>query len=133
MNWRANHHYVERADGSCVAQCPSHLNAQRLAGVPDLLASAEELLEIARVVLTGARAETALGGEMIEEVTDKKTLVRCRFYSGETQTAQGEVIEYSYQVRLLDPSYQSELLSRLREIPDVSEAELLMHRTTVEL
>ena len=46
MNWRANHHYVERADGSCVAQCPSHLNAQRLAGVPDLLASAEELLDM---------------------------------------------------------------------------------------
>jgi acyl-coenzyme A thioesterase PaaI-like protein len=28
----------------------------------------------------------------IEEVTDRKTLVRCRFYSGETQTAAGEVI-----------------------------------------
>jgi acyl-coenzyme A thioesterase PaaI-like protein len=28
----------------------------------------------------------------IDEVTDRKTLVRCRFYSGETQTAAGEVI-----------------------------------------
>lgn len=28
----------------------------------------------------------------IEEVTDRKTVVRCRFYSGETQTAEGEVI-----------------------------------------
>ena len=28
----------------------------------------------------------------LEEVTDKKTVVRCRFYSGETQTAEGEVI-----------------------------------------
>jgi acyl-coenzyme A thioesterase PaaI-like protein len=28
----------------------------------------------------------------IEEVTDKKTVLRCRFYSGETRTAEGEVI-----------------------------------------
>ena len=28
----------------------------------------------------------------IEEVTDRKTVLRCRVYSGETQTAQGEVI-----------------------------------------
>ena len=28
----------------------------------------------------------------IEEVTEKKTVVRCRFFSGETQTAAGEVI-----------------------------------------
>jgi len=28
----------------------------------------------------------------IDEVTDRKTVVRCRFYSGETQTAEGEVI-----------------------------------------
>jgi len=28
----------------------------------------------------------------IGEVTDKKTIVSCRFYSGETQTAEGEVI-----------------------------------------
>jgi acyl-coenzyme A thioesterase PaaI-like protein len=29
---------------------------------------------------------------MIEECTDKKTIVRCRVYSGKTQTAAGEVI-----------------------------------------
>ena len=28
----------------------------------------------------------------IEEVTDKKTVLKCRFYSGETQTAEGEVV-----------------------------------------
>ena len=28
----------------------------------------------------------------LEEVTDRKTVVRCRFYSGETQTAEGEVV-----------------------------------------
>ena len=28
----------------------------------------------------------------IEEVTEKKTVLRCRFFSGETQTAEGEVI-----------------------------------------
>ena len=28
----------------------------------------------------------------IEEVTEKKTVLRCRFFSGDTQTAEGEVI-----------------------------------------
>jgi uncharacterized membrane protein YhiD involved in acid resistance len=46
---------------------------------------------------------------------------------------QGELMEYSYEIRLSDPSYQSDLLAKLRSIKDVSEPSLLMHRTTVEL
>lgn len=47
--------------------------------------------------------------------------------------AQGDLIEYSYQVRLQDPSYQAELVERLHGIEEVTEPNLLMHRTTVEL
>lgn len=47
--------------------------------------------------------------------------------------AQGDLLEYSYHVRLLDPSYQSDLVNGLRMVEGVSEASLLMHRSTVEL
>ena len=49
------------------------------------------------------------------------------------EAVQGDVIEYSYQVKLLDPSYQADLVDRLHEIEEVSDANLLMQRTTVEL
>ena len=49
------------------------------------------------------------------------------------EAAQGDLIEYSYQVRLIDPSYQPELVEKLHEVPDLTDANLLMQRTTVEL
>ena len=35
------------------------------------------------------------------------------------EAVQGDSVEYSYQVRLIDPSYQSELMDKLHEIEDV--------------
>ncbi len=49
------------------------------------------------------------------------------------EAVQGECMEYSYQVRLIDPSYQSELIAKIREIEEISDANILMQRTTVEL
>ena len=49
------------------------------------------------------------------------------------EAAQGDAIEYSYHVRLLDPSYRNELVQRLNNISEVSGANLLLHRTTVDL
>ena len=49
------------------------------------------------------------------------------------EAAQGDLTEYSYQVRLIDPSYQSELVDKLHEIEEVTNANLIMQRTTVEL
>ncbi len=49
------------------------------------------------------------------------------------EAAQGEQLEYSYHVRLMDPTYQSEVLDGLKAVPDVADASLLMHRSTVEL
>ena len=46
---------------------------------------------------------------------------------------QGEMIEHCYQIRLMDPSYQSDIISSLGEIEDLSEPNLLLHRSTVEL
>ena len=49
------------------------------------------------------------------------------------EAVQGEAIECSYQVRLIDPTYHSDLLDALRKIEDISDVSLLMHRATVEI
>lgn len=49
------------------------------------------------------------------------------------EAVQGDAIEYSYQVRLLDPSYQKDLVEGLNKVPDVSEPSLIMQRSTVEI
>lgn len=49
------------------------------------------------------------------------------------EATQGECIEYSYQVRLLDPTYQVDLLDAVIKAEHVSDAHLLMHRATVEI
>ena len=49
------------------------------------------------------------------------------------EATQGECLEYSYQVRLIDPTYQVELLNEVIQTKHVSDAHLLMHRATVEI
>ena len=49
------------------------------------------------------------------------------------EVAQGGMIECCYQIRLLDPSYQADIIAGLSRIPDLSEPNLLLQRTTVEL
>ncbi|MBN1674523.1 MAG: DUF4956 domain-containing protein [Kiritimatiellae bacterium] len=49
------------------------------------------------------------------------------------EAVQGDVIEHSYQIRLIDPSYQTDLLEGLHAIEDVSDTNLLMQRSTVEI
>jgi uncharacterized membrane protein YhiD involved in acid resistance len=49
------------------------------------------------------------------------------------EVAQGDMVECCYQIRLRDPSYQADVVDGLSKIPDVSEPNLLLQRTTVEL
>ena len=49
------------------------------------------------------------------------------------EAVQGEAIEYSYQVKLLDPSFHADLLDALRAVEDLKDVNLLMHRATVEI
>lgn len=49
------------------------------------------------------------------------------------EAVQGDVIEYSYQVRLRDPSYRADLLNALHAIENISDVSLLMQRSTVEI
>lgn len=49
------------------------------------------------------------------------------------EAVQGDLLEYSYQVRLVDPSYQVDLVKKLEALNSISEVNLVMQRTTVEL
>ncbi len=49
------------------------------------------------------------------------------------ESVQGDDLEYSYQLRLVDPSYKTDVLEGLRQIPGLRDVNLLMQRTTVEL
>ena len=49
------------------------------------------------------------------------------------EAVQGDLLEYSYQIRLIDPSYQIDLVKKLEAVGSVAEVNLVMQRTTVEL
>lgn len=49
------------------------------------------------------------------------------------EAIQGEVQEYSYQIRLIDPSFKTDLVDTLSKLEDISEVSLVMQRTTVEI
>ncbi|MEZ5300590.1 MAG: DUF4956 domain-containing protein [Verrucomicrobiales bacterium] len=46
---------------------------------------------------------------------------------------QGEVNEYAYQVRLIDPSYKTDLVDSIGKLEGAMEVSLIMQRTTVEI
>ncbi len=71
-------------------------------------------------------SESQIAGTL-SRFCDSSVLVAVR------EVAQGEAIEYSYQVRLMDPSFHADLLEELQKIPDISEVSLLMQRSTVEI
>ena len=52
---------------------------------------------------------------------------------GMRDAEQGDSVEYSYQVRLLDPAYQQDLVMAFKKTGCFSDPVLLMQRTTVEL
>ena len=49
------------------------------------------------------------------------------------EVGQGDLVECCYQIRLLDPSYQLDVVQGLSKISDLTEPNLLLQRTTVEL
>ncbi len=52
---------------------------------------------------------------------------------GMRDAEQGDSVEFSYQVRLLDPAYQQDVVSALKKAGKFADPMLLMQRTTVEL
>jgi len=75
------------------------------------------------------------GGDEQLDKLQKEILLYCSsmILVAMRESSQGEAIEYSYQVRLTDPTYQAELLETVVKTESVTDANLLMHRATVEI
>jgi uncharacterized membrane protein YhiD involved in acid resistance len=46
---------------------------------------------------------------------------------------QGEAVEYTYQIQLIDPSFKTDLIDAISNLPGSSDISLIMQRTTVEI
>lgn len=73
--------------------------------------------------------------ENIDRQVKQLILQTCSSYHliGVRDAVQGGAIEYSYHVRLIDPSYQKDVIAGLKKIEGIIDPVLLMQRTTVEL
>ena len=70
------------------------------------------------------------------EALVKDILVRfcSAFYVlGMREAEQGDCVEYSYQIRLVDPAYQRDVIDAFKKAGRFGDVVLLMQRTTVEL
>lgn len=64
---------------------------------------------------------------IFEEHLGSATLVAVR------EAAQGDLLEYSYQTRMLYADSQQSLMGAIHQLPDVKDPSLLMQRSTVEI
>ncbi len=78
------------------------------------------------VVPTGFNADDKVK-ELLRNTCSTFSMIAMR------EVGQGDLVECCYQVRLLDPSYQLDLVGGLSKIPNLTEPNLLLQRTTVEL
>ncbi len=78
------------------------------------------------VLLPGSASEKQLT-EIFSRFTSSVENVALR------DAAQGGLLEYCYQIRLLDPSFKTDLISALNQLEDISDVSLVMQRSTVEI
>ncbi len=90
-------------------------------------ASRREFEGLLRFMLPADSASHALLHDIFSNYTTQTEMVAMR------EAIQGEVQEYSYQIRLIDPSYKTDLIDTLSKLEDISEVSLVMQRTTVEI
>ena len=65
--------------------------------------------------------------ELFSQLTGSASMVAMR------EAIQGGAMEYSYQVRLLDPSGRTDLIAGLEALEGVEEVSMVMQRSTVEI
>lgn len=66
----------------------------------------------------------------------KEILVRycsSSYLLGMRDAVQGDCVEYSYQIRLIDPAYQRDLIEAFKKAGLFEDVALMMQRTTIEL
>ncbi len=90
-------------------------------------ASRREFEGLLRFMLPAGSPSHSYLQDIFSKYTNSTEMVAMR------EAIQGEVQEYSYQIRLIDPSYKTDLVDTLSKLEDVSEVSLVMQRTTVEI
>ena len=90
-------------------------------------ASRREFEGLLRFMLPAGSKAAATLPEIFGQYCTGSELVASR------EAIQGEVLEFAYQVRLIDPSYKVDLVDAIAKLPDASEVSLVMQRTTVEI
>ena len=75
------------------------------------------------------------GDKEVERVFADIMAQYCSSYGllGVTDAVQGEEVECSYQIRLIDPSYRKDLVSALKKDGRFASPTLILQRTTIEL
>ncbi len=89
-------------------------------------ASRREYDGLLRFVSTKDAARIPKLSEVLSEYCSSRKLVAAR------DSLQGEGVEYAYQVRLADPSYQPRMVEELSRIAELSDVTFVMQRSTVE-
>ena len=71
----------------------------------------------------------------VKEAVDRLLMMMCESYTlvSMRNAVQGELVEYSYQIRLRDSSYQKDIIKGLSEIEGITDPLLMMQRSTVEI
>ena len=78
---------------------------------------------------------TAIKNDTIKDEVDHLLMMLCESYAlvAMRNAVQGEAIEYSYQIRLRDSSYQKNIIKGMSEIEGITDPLLIMQRSTVEI
>ena len=82
---------------------------------------------LVRFILPKGVSGEALTREVFERHTSSVNMVAMR------EAIQGEAVEYSYHVRLLDPSGKPDLIVDLEAIDGIEDVSMVMQRSTVEI
>jgi len=90
-------------------------------------ASRREYEGLLRFLLPANSTSENIIQEVFKQFCSSSTLIAMR------EAVQGDCLEFSYQVRLIDPSYQSDLLTAVQSVADATDISLMMQRATVEI
>lgn len=90
-------------------------------------ASRREFEGLLRFILPNdSRSEEEID-RIFQEYTRSADLLAAR------DAIQGEAVEYTYQIQLIDPSFKTDLIDAISNLPGSSDISLIMQRTTVEI
>jgi len=89
--------------------------------------SRREFEGLLRFILPNNKSNKEALEDIFEQYTGSAKLLATR------DAIQGEALEYSYQVTLLDPSYKTDLVDAISKLEDSMEVSMIMQRTTVEV